>query len=75
MGLWRAGAKIRAYDPIAMAIASQSPREGVRYCGDEYEAASGADALGRRDRVELPVPSVRTPIALRSAHEGRRLIV
>jgi len=44
-GMVEAGAKVRAYDPIAMPIASQSPREGVRYCGDEYEAASGADAL------------------------------
>jgi UDPglucose 6-dehydrogenase len=44
-GLLAAKAKVQTYDPIAMPIASQTPRDGVRYCDDEYQAASGADAL------------------------------
>jgi UDPglucose 6-dehydrogenase len=40
-----AGAKVQAYDPIGMPIAAQTPRDGVRYCDDEYQAASQADAL------------------------------
>jgi len=39
------GAKVRAYDPVAMTVAAGTPREGVTYCGDEYDAAEGADAL------------------------------
>jgi UDPglucose 6-dehydrogenase len=44
-GMLEEGAKIRAYDPVAMSIASRSPREGVVYAEDEYDAAHGADAL------------------------------
>ena len=44
-GMLAEGAKVRAYDPIGMAIAAQTPRDGVRYCEDEYQAASGTDAL------------------------------
>jgi UDPglucose 6-dehydrogenase len=44
-GMSAEGAKVQAYDPIGMPIAAQSPREGVRYCDDEYQAASGNDAL------------------------------
>jgi UDPglucose 6-dehydrogenase len=44
-GMLAEGAKVQAYDPIGMTIAAQSPREGVRYCDDEYQAASGNDAL------------------------------
>jgi UDPglucose 6-dehydrogenase len=36
-GLLAAGAKVRAYDPIGMEIAAQTPRDGVRYCDDEYK--------------------------------------
>jgi UDPglucose 6-dehydrogenase len=39
------GARVRVYDPVAMSIASRTPREGVVYCRDEYDAADGADAL------------------------------
>jgi UDPglucose 6-dehydrogenase len=28
-----------------MPIAAQSPREGVRYCDDEFQAVSGVDVL------------------------------
>jgi UDPglucose 6-dehydrogenase len=44
-GMLAEGAKVQAYDPIGMTIAAQSPREGVRYCADEYQAAAGNDAL------------------------------
>jgi UDPglucose 6-dehydrogenase len=44
-GMLAEGAKVQAYDPIGMTIAAQSPREGVRYCEDEYQAAAGNDAL------------------------------
>ncbi len=39
------GAAVRAYDPVAMAAAQRTPRRGVVYCADEYEAAAGADAV------------------------------
>ncbi len=39
------GAKVRAYDPVAMTIAAGIERDGVTYCSDEYDAAEGADAL------------------------------
>jgi UDPglucose 6-dehydrogenase len=44
-GMLAAGARVQAYDPIAMPIAAASPREGVQYCDDEYQAATGCDAL------------------------------
>jgi UDPglucose 6-dehydrogenase len=44
-GMLAAGAKVQAYDPIGMPIAQQTERTGVRYCEDEYQAASQADAL------------------------------
>ncbi|NIL99701.1 MAG: nucleotide sugar dehydrogenase [Acidobacteria bacterium] len=43
--LLEAGATVRAFDPIANAELVGAPRDGVVYCGDEYEAVSGADAL------------------------------
>jgi UDPglucose 6-dehydrogenase len=39
------GAKVRAFDPIALPIVSKSPRAGVDYCEDEYQVAQGSDAL------------------------------
>jgi UDPglucose 6-dehydrogenase len=44
-GMLAEGATVRAFDPIGMPIAAQSPRKGVTYCDDEYQAASGVDAL------------------------------
>ncbi len=42
--LLKAGAKIRAYDPVAMAEAKKEfPK--ITYCKDAYEAAKGADAV------------------------------
>jgi UDPglucose 6-dehydrogenase len=39
-----AGARVQAYDPIAME-ASREILDGVAFCGDAYEAANGADAV------------------------------
>jgi UDPglucose 6-dehydrogenase len=44
-GMLAEGARVQAYDPIGMPIAAQTPRDGVRYCDDEYQAASGTDVL------------------------------
>jgi UDPglucose 6-dehydrogenase len=44
-GLLAEGARVQAYDPVGAAIASQTPRDNVRYCDDEYAAAKGTDAL------------------------------
>jgi UDPglucose 6-dehydrogenase len=43
-GLLKAGAKIRAYDPVAM-IEAAAVLPDVNYADDEYSAATGADAL------------------------------
>ncbi len=39
------GAKVRAYDPVAVPNAQKILDEGVTFCKDPYEAAHGADAL------------------------------
>jgi UDPglucose 6-dehydrogenase len=44
-GLLEAGARVRVYDPVAIDIVSGDPKPKVDYCGDEYEAADGADAI------------------------------
>jgi UDPglucose 6-dehydrogenase len=43
-GLMKAGAKVRAYDPVAMMETAQVLPE-VNYADDEYSAVTGADAL------------------------------
>ena len=42
-----AGAKVRAFDPVAMQEAKRifGNLEGLSLCGDEYEALKGADAM------------------------------
>ncbi|MEO8216212.1 MAG: UDP-glucose/GDP-mannose dehydrogenase family protein [Acidobacteriota bacterium] len=44
IGLQKAGAAIRAYDPEAMEN-SKSMFENIIFCGDAYETADGCDAL------------------------------
>jgi UDPglucose 6-dehydrogenase len=39
------GARVRAYDPVAMDAARLGGLGGVTYCKDEYDAAAGSDAL------------------------------
>jgi UDPglucose 6-dehydrogenase len=43
--LLEAGARIRAYDPVAMPNAKALLPEAVEYCASSYEAAEGADAV------------------------------
>jgi UDPglucose 6-dehydrogenase len=43
-GLLERGAKVRAYDPVAVREA-QKILSGIDYCEDEYEAVTGADVL------------------------------
>jgi len=43
-GLMKAGAKVRAYDPVAM-IETAQVLPDVNYADDEYSAVTGADAL------------------------------
>jgi len=43
-GLMKAGAKVRAYDPVAM-IETAKILPDVNYADDEYSAVTGADAL------------------------------
>src|SRR6185436_13803571 len=45
-GLLARGARVRVFDPVAMELARRElPPEGVTYCEDAYDAASGAEAL------------------------------
>jgi UDPglucose 6-dehydrogenase len=43
--LVEAGAKVRAFDPVAMDNAREMLPEAVQYCEDSYDAADGADAM------------------------------
>jgi len=43
-GLLEKGARVRAFDPVAMEEASKVLND-IEYCNDEYSAISGADAL------------------------------
>jgi len=43
--LLEAGAAVRAFDPVAMDTAGQVLPDGVTYCEDAYDAATGADVL------------------------------
>jgi UDPglucose 6-dehydrogenase len=43
-GLQKAGAAVRAFDPVAMTAASKLLRD-VQFCKDAYEACEGADAV------------------------------
>jgi len=44
-GLLEAGARVRAFDPVANAMLASDAREGLTLAQDEYQAARGADAL------------------------------
>jgi UDPglucose 6-dehydrogenase len=44
-GLVKAGAIVRAYDPVAMPNARAVLPANVTYCDSPYEAATGADAV------------------------------
>jgi UDPglucose 6-dehydrogenase len=40
-----AGVSVRAFDPVAMDNARAMLPDGVQYCADSYDAATGADVL------------------------------
>jgi UDPglucose 6-dehydrogenase len=44
-GLLKRGAKIKAYDPVAMEEARKIFNDDIKYCKDSYDAAEGSDAL------------------------------
>jgi len=44
-GLVESGARVRVYDPVALAAVAANPQRNVDCCANEYEAAEGADAL------------------------------
>ncbi len=43
--LLEAGARVRAYDPVALDNARRSYGDRIVYCADAYDAATGADTL------------------------------
>ncbi len=44
-GLLKMGAKIRAYDPVAMDEARKVFNNNIEYCKDSYDAVNGSDAI------------------------------
>jgi UDPglucose 6-dehydrogenase len=44
-GLLKRGAKIKAYDPVAMDEARKIFNDDIKYCKNSYDAAEGSDAL------------------------------
>jgi UDPglucose 6-dehydrogenase len=44
-GLLAGGAKVRAYDPVGMEGSAATPRDGVTYCKDEWDAVAGVEAV------------------------------
>jgi len=81
-GLQKLGAKIRAYDPEAMANAKKI-FDGVTYCDDAYETADGADALViatewnefRALKLERVKKLLRAPVIvdLRNVYDPQRM--
>ena len=68
--LWAAGAKVQAYDPVAMEEAQRiyGDRDDLALAGTKEAALRGADALVIDDRVAgVPRPGLRPP---RRAAEG-----
>lgn len=55
--LLQAGAKVKTYDPEAMENVKELLGDKIEFCKDEYEAASGADAL----LIMTEWPVFRTP--------------
>ena len=75
-GLQAAGAKIQAYDPIAMEV-SRDILKDVRYCADAYEAASDADALllitAWNEFKQLDMEKVRSAMRGSALVDGRNI--
>jgi UDPglucose 6-dehydrogenase len=75
--LMEAGAKVRAYDPVAMEEAKRDLGDRITYCKDEMEALKGADALALiTEWAEFRVPNwekVGAVLSRKVVFDGRNL--
>jgi len=75
--LLEAGAKVRAYDPVAMEEAKLDLGDRITYCPDEMEALKGADALALiTEWAEFRVPNwekVGSSLRNKVVFDGRNL--
>ena len=75
--LMAAGAKVRAYDPVAMEEAKRDLGNRITYCKDEMEALKGADALALiTEWAEFRVPNwekVGAALSHKVVFDGRNL--
>ncbi len=77
------GAKVKAFDPVAMENARPMLPEAVQYCEDSYDAAEGADAMiivtewnqFRSLDMERVRSSLRQPVVidLRNLYDPKRM--
>ncbi|MBI4670828.1 MAG: UDP-glucose/GDP-mannose dehydrogenase family protein [Chloroflexi bacterium] len=70
------GANLRAYDPVAMENA-QRVLDGVKFCGDAYQVAAGADAMilitEWNEFKQLDMPRVYDAMAHKVFLDGRNV--
>jgi UDPglucose 6-dehydrogenase len=75
--LLKAGANVRAYDPVAMEEAKHDLGDTITYCESDMEAVQGADALALiTEWTEFRVPNwekVGTAMKTRVVFDGRNL--
>lgn len=75
--LLQAGAKVRAYDPVAMEEAKHDLGDTITYCTNDMEAIQGADALALiTEWTEFRVPNwekVGQAIKTKVVFDGRNL--
>ena len=75
--LMQAGAKVRAYDPVAMEEAKRDLGDRITYCPDEMEAVKGADALALiTEWMEFRIPNwekVGASLSHKVVFDGRNL--
>jgi len=75
--LMEAGAKVRAYDPVAMEEAKRDLGDRITCCKDEMEALKGADALALiTEWAEFRVPNwekVGAALSHKVVFDGRNL--
>ncbi len=77
--LWRAGARVRAYDPVAMNEAARlyGIRDDLELCGDAESALDGADALAIvTEWQEFRSPdfdTIRDKVSSKAIFDGRNL--
>ncbi len=75
--LLRAGAQVRAYDPVAMKNAAELLPAGVRFCDSVWDAVAGVDAVlvltEWNDFKELNFAALRRKMRGRLLFDGRNL--